>query len=62
MRPYYKLPELISLANGFLAFMRDPAQKEFDYIISRLNDQITRTNSIMQYYPKLNDNSIVLYA
>ena len=61
MRPYFKLPELISLANGFLAVTRDPAQKDFDHVIPRLNDQITRINSIMQYCPKLNDNYIVLY-
>ena len=61
MCPYYKLPELIQLANGVLEFLRDPAQKEFEYSISRLNDQITRIHSIMQYYPNLNDNYIVLY-
>ena len=61
MRPYFMLPELILLANGFLAVMRDPTQKDFDHVIPRLNDQMTRINSIMQYYSKLNDNNIVLY-
>ena len=59
MRPYYKL--LVSLAEGFLKFIKDPTSKDYDHIIPKLDDAIIRVNQILVIYPKPNDNYVVMF-
>ena len=40
MRPYYKLLELVSLAEAFFKFIRDPTSKDYDHIIPKLDDAL----------------------
>ena len=61
MRPYYKLLALVSLAEGFLKFIKDPTNKNYDHIIPKLDDEIKRENQIFVIYPKPNDNYVVMF-
>ena len=61
MRPYYKLLELVSLAEGFLKFIKDPTSKDYDRIIPKLDDTIKRVNQRLVIYPKPNDNYVVMF-
>ena len=56
MHPYFKLPELVTLAEGFLKFIRDPKQKDYDHVILSLDAVIKRVGQIMAVYPNPNDN------
>ena len=59
MRPYYKLSLLVSLAEGFLTFIKQ--QKHYDHIIPKMDDQITRVNQILTVYARPNDNYVVMF-
>ena len=61
MHPYYKLIELVSLAEEFLKFIKDPTGKDYDHIIPKLDDAIKRVNQILVIYPKPNDNYVVMF-
>ena len=61
MCPYYKLLELVSLAEGFLKFIKDPTSTDYDLIIPKLDDAIKRVNQILLIYPKPNDNYIIMF-
>ena len=55
MCPYFKLPELVTLAEEFLKFIEDPQQKDYEHITPKLDDAIKRVNQIMTIYPKNTD-------
>ena len=61
MRPYYNLLGLVSLSEGFLKFLKDPQQKDYDHLIPKLDDAIKRVNQIPVIYPKPNDNYVVMF-
>ena len=61
MRPDFKLQELVTLAEGFLKFIRDPKQKDYDHVIPKLEATIKRVGQIMAVYPKPNDNFLPLF-
>ena len=61
MRHYFKLPELVTLAEGFLKFIKDPKQKDYDHVILKLDATIQRVGQIMAVYPKPNDNFLPLF-
>ena len=61
MRPYYKLLELVDLGSGFLKFIKDPQQKDYDHINPKLDDALKRVNMILAVYPKPHDYYVVMF-
>ena len=61
MSSYFKLPELVTLAEGFLKFVKDPKQSYYEHVIRKLEDAIIRVNHILTIYPKPNDNFAFLF-
>ena len=61
MRSYFKLTDLVTLADGFLKFVKDPKQKDYDHVIPKLDSAIKRVNQILALYPKPNANFVPLF-
>ena len=59
MRPYYKTPQLVLLAEAFLKFMKE--NKDYDHLIPKLDDAIRHVNQILAIYSKQNDNYLVMF-
>ena len=61
MRSYFKLPELMAIAKGMLAFVKHPKQSDYEHVILKLEDMIKCINQIPAICPKLNDKLICLF-
>ena len=61
MRPYYRSPQLVVLAEAFLKFMKEPTSKDYDHLIPKLDDAIKCVNQLSAIYSKHNDNYIVMF-
>ena len=60
MRPYYKTPQSVLLAEAFLKFMKE--NKDYDHLIPKLDHAITHVNQILAIYSKQNDKYLVIFA
>ena len=47
MHPCFKLPELVAPAEGMLKWVKIQNKKDYDHVIPKLEDAITRINQIM---------------
>ena len=47
MRTYFKPPELLTLAEGFLKLIRDPKLKDYDHVIPRFDAAIKSVGQII---------------
>ena len=59
MRPYYKTPQSVLLAEAFLKFMKE--NKDYDHHIPKLEDALKHVNQILAVYSKQNDNYLVMF-